>query len=331
MYRSLAALTLATGLAVSVAPAHARTDPIRGFEVSVKGEQIRAWALVPGPVGRRAQLQQLDGGRWVTIGQTRTKAAGQGTPRARWRVSIEDLRLGSSRAQAGPLAELIRLRAQAGKAKSPQKKVRVKLPDLDPLLPKVVTGFIGSQAVGQGAESLWSGEVRFEYNDASSTGLPTYNLVSANLAWQVELQGSCTITASGTFTAADLKGEGTISVPSRVKREPANYQFRVTRDGPVTIPVNCGSQSGSFDYVLPLYLNTLKCPSASNKPGTIPSTYTGQPWTNREPPYVLFGKVGLTQSGFCSDTLQPPGIFQSWDLTGSDLFEYKEWLAPLAK
>ena len=214
MYRSLALTALATGLVLVATPAHAKPDPIRGFKVSVKGDQIRATAQIPGPAGRKAQLQQLADGRWVTVAQTRTKPAkGAATPRARWRVAIADLRLPSaqSRVQAGPLAELIRLRAQSGQAKSKPKKVRVKLPDLDPLLPKVVSGFIGSQAIGPGFDALWSGDVRFEYNGSEDP--PSYNLVSANLTWQVELQGSCTINATGTFTAADLKGEGRISVP----------------------------------------------------------------------------------------------------------------------
>ena len=99
----------------------------------------------------------------------------------------------------------------------------------------------------------------------------------------------------------------------------------------MTIEAKCGSQTGSFEYNLPVYLNTLDCPTASKDPRSIPSTYTGQPWTNRQPPYVFFGKVGINQAGFCSNTLQPPGIFQSWDLTGSDLFEFTDWLAPLAK
>lgn len=119
MIRTLASATLAAGLALSVAPAQAKPEPIRGFQVTVKDEQIRASALVPGPAGRKAQLQQFDDGRWVTVAQTRTKRT-KATPRARWRVALEDLRQPSaqSRALAGPLAELIRLRAQSGKAKS---------------------------------------------------------------------------------------------------------------------------------------------------------------------------------------------------------------------
>ncbi len=135
MYRSLALTALATGLVLAATPAQAKPEPIRGFAVSVKGDQIRATAQIPGPAGRKAQLQQLDDGRWVTVAQTRTKPVkGAATPRARWRVAIADLRLPSaqSRAQAGPLAELIRLRAQSGQAKSKPKKVRVKRPDLTP-------------------------------------------------------------------------------------------------------------------------------------------------------------------------------------------------------
>lgn len=45
----------------------------------------------------------------------------------------------------------------------------------------------------------------------------------------------------------------------------------------------------------------------------------------------LFGKVGVNGDGFCSNTLTPPGSFQSWDLTGSELFEFDDGLAPIAK
>jgi hypothetical protein len=332
MFRSLAAITLVAGLAIVAAPAHAKPDPIRGFQVTVKDEQIRASALIPGPVGRKAQLQQFDAGRWVNVATARTKRT-QGIPRARWRVDISDLRQPSaqSRAQAGPLAELIRLRAQADKAKSKPQKVRVSF--VNPLAPKIVSGFVGSQIVAPGLESLWSGQVRYEAvvgDDGART--VRYRLASASITWSSEgAKPGCVIKGGGTFTEADLVGEGFVEIAPRAGAAKMGYNFTLRRLPPVTLTVTCGNDVSQFESVLGLYLNTLDCPSASQDPGTVPSTYTGQPWSNRKPPFVFFGKVGLNAGNFCSNTLQPPGIFQSWDLTGSELFEFDDFLSPISK
>ena len=331
MIRTLASATLAAGLALSVAPAQAKPEPIRGFQITVKDEQIRASALVPGPAGRKAQLQQFDDGRWVTVAQTHTKRT-KATPRARWRVALEDLRQPSaqSRAQAGPLAELIRLRAQSGKAKSKPKKVRVTF--TYPLAPNVVSGFVGSKLIAPGNEALWSGQVRYEaLPNVDGARTVRYRLASASIAWSYEGEKpGCVIKGDGTFTEADLVGDGFVDIGVR-EGATVVYNFTLRRLATVPLTVTCGNQSSQFESVLGLFLNTLDCPSASQDPGTVPSTYTGQPWSNRKPPFVFFGKVGLNAGNFCTNTLQPPGIFQSWDLTGSDLFEFDDFLAPLGK
>jgi hypothetical protein len=326
MFRVIATATLATGLVLSASPSLAKPEPIRAFSVTVQGEHVRASARVPGPAGRKAHLQQFVNGRWVRVATTRTKRT-NATARARWRVAVEDLRVPSaqSRTQAGPLAELIRLRAQAGKSKS--KPAKVTVTSSWPLMPRVVSGFIGSQAVGPGTESLWSGQVLFEaLENEDGARTVRYRLATASLQWKAEgQQPGCVITGSGTFTQADLKGDGFIDTAGRGGGK-VNYNFTVTREAPVTLTATCGNQSDQFESDLALYLNTVDCPSASTDPGTVPSTYTGQPWKNRNPPFVFFGKVGLNTAGFCSSTLQPPGIFQSWDLSGSELFEFNDFL-----
>ncbi len=331
VFRVIAAAAVAAGCALSATPAHAKPEPIRGFTVTVKGDQLRASARVPGPAGRKAQLQQFDDGRWVSVATTRTKRT-KTTPRARWRVALDDLRLPSaqSRAQAGPLAELIRLRAQAGKTTSKTKKVKVRL--ADPLAPKVVSGFVGSQVIAPGNEALWSGQVRYEaLPNVDGARTVRYRLASASIAWSYEGEKpGCVIKGDGTFAEADLFGEGFVDIAVREGGKVA-YNFTLTRLPTVTLTATCGSQSSQFESVLGLFLNTLDCPSASQDPGTVPSTYTGQPWSNRNPPFVFYGKVGLNATGFCSTTLQPPGIFQSWDLSGSDLFEFNDFLPPLGK
>jgi hypothetical protein len=244
-------------------------------------------------------------------------------------VDVADLRLPSaqSRAQAGPLAELARLRAQAGKSTSKPKKVKVTVPN--PLMPRVVSGFVGSQMVMPPFESLWSGQVRFEAVETQDGAYTVrYRLASASLAWSVESQQpGCLIKGEGTFSEADLKGEGWIDV-SPMKGGKTGYRFTITRETPVTLDVTCGSQKTQYETDQELFiLNTLDCPSG----GTVGSTYTGQPWTNRKPPFVFFGKLGLNAASFCSSTLTPPGSFQSWELTGSELFEFADGLAPIAK
>ena len=245
MYRSLAATALVTGLVLAAAPAHAKPEPIRGFAVTVKGDQIRATAQVPGPVGRKAQLQQFDDGRWVTVAQTRTKPAkGAATPRARWRLAIEDLRLSSaqSRAQAGPLSEQIRLRAKSGKSTSKPKKVRVKSPSmLGPLLPKFVAGSVEGVYVfrlrRKGSQVERTGAFRGLRNER----LPVrYRLASASLAWNLKDDaGLCTINTNGMFTATDLAAEGFVDEPKRYAAGEALYNFIVGHGRTLTVQATC--------------------------------------------------------------------------------------------
>ena len=314
---------LVTGLVLAAAPAHAKPEPIRGFAVTVKGDQIRATAQVPGPVGRKAQLQQFDDGRWVTVAQTRTKPAkGAATPRARWRLAIEDLRLPSaqSRAQAGPLSEQIRLRAKSGKSTSKPKKVRVKSPSmLGPLFPKFVAGSVEGIYVSDSEEreARWSGQVRFEAYETDDY-LVRYRLASASLAWSLKDDaGLCTINTNGMFTATDLAAEGFVDEPKRYAAGEALYNFIVGHGRTLTVQATCkDGTTVTYEYPpLPLALNTGACPTGS-KIGTF-ATYLSQPWTNRNPSWVFAGQVGSTDTG-CSDFMDLPGLWSKWNLTGSE-------------
>jgi hypothetical protein len=329
MYRSLAAIAITSALVIAAAPAQAKPEPIRGFAVTVKGDQIRATAQIPGPVGRKAQLQlqlqlqQRDNGRWVTFAQTRTKPAkGAATPRARWRVAIADLRLPSaqSRAQAGPLSELIRLRAKSGKSTSKPQKVRVKSPStVAPVYPKFVTGSVEDIYVSDSEEreARWNGQVRFQAYQTDGY-LFRYRLASANLAWSLkDDSGLCTVNAKGMFTASDLTAEGFVDAPKRYEAGDAPYNFIVSHGK--TLPVQATCQDGTivtYDYPpLPLTLNTLTCPTGSTI-GTF-ATYFSQPWTNQDPSWVFAGQRGRTDTG-CSDFMDLPGLWSKWNLTGSE-------------
>jgi hypothetical protein len=195
-------------------------------------------------------------------------------------------------------------------------------------MPRVVSGFVSSQTVAPGSESLWSGQARFEAVETEDGAYTVrYRLASASLTWSAEgQQTGCQIKGEGTFSEADLKGEGWIDVSAKKGGKTA-YNFTITREAPVTLDVTCGKEKSQFESDLALYLNTVDCPSGSS----VPSTYTGQPWTNRKPPFVFFGKVGVNIGNFCSNTLTPPGSFQSWDLTGSELFEFDDGLAPISR
>lgn len=326
MLRCLAAAAVAGGLVLPAAPAHAKPDPIRAFTVTVKSDQLRASALVPGRPGRQAQLQQFADGRWVTVAKTRTKRT-QGTPRARWRVAIEDLRLasGQRRAQVGPLTPLTRLRAKAGTSTSKPKKVSLQYSQ--PMMPRVVSGFISGQTRAENGIRQWYGDVRFEYHSNADDTRALYKLTAANLTWQVEAtQPNCQIEGTGTFTAADLKGEGWIEVPDRDSRARKQYNFALSGSVPVPVKVTCGNNVTMFQDDFTPVLNTLDCPSS----GQAPSLYTSQPWTDRKPPYVFYNQVGVSRSGFCNTVLEDLGVFQKWDLTGSELFEFELDLAPIA-
>ena len=316
MLRVLAVSAVVIVLAVGVSPAQADPQPIRGFTVAVKGDQIRASALVPGPVGRTARLQQLAAGRWVTVARTQTKRA-RSTPRARWRVDVDALRPAGSRVQAGPLAELIRLRAQSGKAKSKPKGVRVTL--AIPAVPELVIGAISGRQSKGDVELTWDGRVTYRYarlvEDRSTFAL--YSLDAAFLNWRLSgNSGGCTVSGTGTFTMPELRGDGAVFAPTAAGGS-FEYQFLLEHDTPLTITYVCSNgDTGTFPFDNTLSVNTLRCPSVGT-PGILPQ-YTAQPARAGQDLWKFTGEVANDISGLCSDTYNPPGFLYTWDLTGTD-------------
>ena len=187
---------------------------------------------------------------------------------------------------------------------------------------------MGSQLIAPGNEALWADRCATRpFRTWTALAPSGYRLASASIAGVTRGEAWLRHQGDGTFTEADLVGDGFVDIG--------------VREGATVVPTSLSDvwQPCPHGHLrepeLPvrvgrswLFLNTLDCPSASRDPGTVPSTYTGQPWSNRKPPFVFFGKVGLNAGNFCTNTLQPPGIFQSWDLTGSDLFEFDDFLAP---
>lgn len=293
---------------------------IRGFEVTVKGEQIRAEALVPGPVGRKVKLQQLDGRRWVTLSQSRTeRVKGAASPRVRWRVDVADLRVpnAGSRAQAGPLADLVRLRAKAGQQKSKPKKVRVRL--AMPAVPELVIGKVSGRQSQDGFEMEWEGSVTFRYLDTVNDRIEfaRYKLDSAYLSWSARgSRPDCTLSGTGSFTMPALTGDGVVFVPKR-EGGSLEYQFTLAHDTALPITYACkNGDTGTFDLEQTLSVNTLGCPSAGSA-GIFPR-YSALPWISRQDLWRFSGEVATDLSGLCSDGYNPPGFMYAWDLTGTD-------------
>lgn len=317
MYRLLTAVAIVSGLVLTASPAHATPDPIRGFTVVVKGDQIRATALVPGPAGRKAALQQRRDGRWVTVATSRTKRTAT-LPRARWRVAVDDLRVASSRAQAGPLAELIRLRAQAGKAKSKPKKVKVRI--AFPVVPELVIGKVSGRQ-GQGEVELeWDGGVTYRYT-GTADGPPEYAqyaLDTAFLNWRLRgTDGGCTVSGTGNFNPPNLTGEGAVEVPPLEGSTLGTYQFTLVHSAPLIITYVCSNgDTGTFELPQTLSVNTLRCPS-SGLQGILP-TYSALPWRKAQDLWRFTGEVANDATGLCSDVYNPPGFLYTWDLTGTD-------------
>ena len=98
---------------LSVAPAQAKPEPIRGFQVTVRTSRSgpAPWFW---PGGRKAQLQQFDDGRWVTVARDQNKR----TKATRGRVGGWHSRPASPRRRAVPgraAGRVDSLRAQSGK------------------------------------------------------------------------------------------------------------------------------------------------------------------------------------------------------------------------
>lgn len=316
MYRLLTVAAIVASLALAAAPAQAEPDPIRAFRVSVAGDQIRATALIPGPPGRKAALQQRRDGRWVTVATSRTKSTAT-IPRARWRVALDDLRDSASRAQAGPLAELIRLRAQAGKAKSKPKKVRAKI--ALPAVPELVIGKVTGRQSQEDVELTWDGAVTYRYAGTvdESTEQAQYGLDAAFLDWRLAgTKGGCTVSGTGNFTMPDLSGDGTVAVPG-IEGGSFDYQFTLVHSTPLIITYVCSNgDTGTFELPQTLSVNTLRCPS-TGVVGILP-VYPALPWRKPQDLWRFTGEVANDASGLCSDVYNPPGFLYTWDLTGTD-------------
>ena len=320
-FRAAIVALISAGVSMSVAPAHAKPEPIRAFTVSATDTGLRASALVPGRPGRSATLQQFVGGKWVSVASTRTKRAQGKTPRARWRVPFDDLRSSSS-IHAGPLAELLRLRAKSGNSTSKPKRVRISRPPGNPLTP-TVPGFVGgdikSQVSADGSVSFaMSGFASWEFAgiDPADADWATYKLLDARLTWVASGTDPSGCIYSGGGPSTVLGGDGRVQVPPSTGGA-AFYNFRV-RVAPTLkgIRVQCpGDPAPSvFDGTFDLTFITTDCPSA----GRPQAVYQSPPWTDQNFRWGFSGKVGLGKAGFCTNVVEAPGLYYEWSLNGID-------------
>ncbi len=321
MYRVVTVVLAALGVVLTHAPAHAKSEPIRSLKVTVTDTGLRASALIPGRPGRSATLQQMADGRWITVATTRTKKAKGKTPRARWRVPFDDLRSTSS-IQAGPLAELLRLRAKAGKTTSKPKRIRISRPpsnSLTPTVPGFVGGDVKSQVSADGSVTFaMSGFASWEFTgiDPADAGWATYKLLDARLTWVASGTNPSGCVFSGSGPSTVLGGDGRVQVPPS-RGGDAFYDFRVRVDPTLKgIKIQCPGDPAPavFDGTFDLTFITTDCPSA----GRPQAVYQSPPWTNQNPNWGFSGKVGLGKAGFCTNVVEAPGLYYEWSLNGID-------------
>jgi hypothetical protein len=332
MFRAAAVTLVALGLGFSLTPAQAKTEPIRNFKVTVTDTGLRASALVPGRPGRSAKLQQNADGRWITVATTRTKGAKGKTPRARWTVPFTELR-STSRVQAGPLAELVRLRAKAGTVKSKPKRVRITASSAanTPTVPDLVGGDIFTQISASGSVYfVMSGRASWEFSrlDPQDSDWATYKLVGGQLTWEAGGVNESGCTFSGSGPATVIGGEGRVQVPP-VNGGDAFYDFRLRVDPLLRgIKVQCPGDPGpnTFDGPFDLSFITTDCPLT----GRLQAVYQSPPWSNQNFTWGFTGSVGVGKAAFCTNVFEAPGVYYQWSLIGTDPVSAED-LAPLRR